>query len=152
MPVFSLEGRRVRLLVRELRSHTPQGAAKKFLKKSFKKDISILSSVQLLSHVRLFATPLTAACQPSLSTTNSQSLLRLMSIKSVMPSTISSSIFPLTSHLQSFPASGSFPKSHFFASGGQSFISPSDEYSELISFRIDWFDLLAVEGTLKSLL
>ena len=72
--------------------------------------------------------------------------------------TISSSVVPFSSHLQSFPASGSFPVSHFFASGGQNIgsfsfsISPSDEYSGLISFRIDWLDLLAVQGTLKSLL
>ena len=72
--------------------------------------------------------------------------------------TISSSVVPFSSCLQSFSASGSFPVSQFFASGGQcigsfSFIiSPSSEYSGLISFRIDWFDLLAVQGTLKSLL
>ena len=72
--------------------------------------------------------------------------------------TISSSIFPFSFCLQSFSASESFPMSQFFASGGQcigsfSFIvSPSSEYSGLISFRIDWFDLLAVQGTLKSLL
>ena len=68
--------------------------------------------------------------------------------------TISSSVVPF-SHLQSFPASGSFPMSHFFASGigGFSFsISPSNEYSGLISLRIDWLDLLAVQGTLKNLL
>ena len=72
--------------------------------------------------------------------------------------TISSSVVPFSSCLQSFPASGSFPMSQLFASGGQknwSFcvsISPSSEYSELISFRINWFDFLAVLGTLKSLL
>ena len=71
---------------------------------------------------------------------------------------ISSSVGPFSSCLQSFPASGSFPMSQFFASGGQSIgsfsfsISPSNEYSGLISFRMDWFDLLAVQGTLKSLL
>ena len=70
--------------------------------------------------------------------------------------TISSSVIPFSSHLQSFPASGSFPMNQFFASGGQSIgvsfsISPSNEYSGLISFRIDWFDLLAVQGTLKGL-
>ena len=65
---------------------------------------------------------------------------------------------PLSSCLQSFPASGSFPVSHFFASGGRSIgsfsfsISHSNEYSGLISFRMDWLDLLAVQGTLKSLL
>ena len=71
--------------------------------------------------------------------------------------TISSSVVPF-SCLQSFPASGSFPLSQFFPSGGQSIgvssfsISPSNEYSGLITFRIDWFDLLAVHGALKSLL
>ena len=84
------------------------------------------SSVQSLSCVWLFATPWTAACQASLSITNSQSstssrsLLKLMSIESVMHSTILFSVVPFTSHLQSFPASGSFQMSQFFASGGQS--------------------------------
>ena len=69
--------------------------------------------------------------------------------------TISSSVVPFSSCLQSFPASGSFPVSQLFPSGGQiigsfSFsISPSNEYSGLISFRMDWLDLLAVQGTLK---
>ena len=71
-------------------------------------------------------------------------------------STISSSVVPFSSCLQSFPASGSLPMSQFFTSGGQSIrasvsISPSNEYSGLISFRIDWLDLLAVQGSLKSL-
>ena len=71
--------------------------------------------------------------------------------------TKSSSVVPFSSCPQSFPASGSFPMSQLFPSGGQSIsfsfnISPSNEYSGLISFRIDWFDLLAVQGTLKSLL
>ena len=79
--------------------------------------------------------------------------------------TISSSVVPFPSHLQSFPVSGSFPMSQFFASGGQSIgfelqlsilsfsfnISPSNEYSELISFRMGWLDLLSLQGTLKSL-
>ena len=66
---------------------------------------------------------------------------------------ISSSVVPFSSCLQSFPGSGSFPMSQFFASGGQSIrISALAEYSGLISFRIDWLDLLAVQGTLKSLL
>ena len=70
--------------------------------------------------------------------------------------TISSSVIPFSSNLQSFPASGSFPMSQFFTSGPKywsfSFsISPSSEYSGLISFRIDWFDLLAVQVTLKNL-
>ena len=72
--------------------------------------------------------------------------------------TISPSVVPFSSCLQSFTASGSFPRSQFFASGGQSSgvsasrISPSNEYPGLISFRMDWLDLLAVQGTLKSLL
>ena len=69
--------------------------------------------------------------------------------------TMSSSVVPFSSRLQSFPASGSFPVSRFFPSGGQSTgvsASASNEYSGLISFKIDWFDLLAVQGTFKSLL
>ena len=72
--------------------------------------------------------------------------------------TISSSVIPFSSHLQSFPASGSFPMIQFFISGSQSIgsfsfnISLSNEYSGLISFRMDWLDLLGVQGTLKSLL
>ena len=67
--------------------------------------------------------------------------------------TISSSVVPFSSCLQSFPASGSFPRSQFFASGSQSIgASASNEYLGLISLRIDWFDLLAVQGTLKYLL
>ena len=65
--------------------------------------------------------------------------------------TTSSFVIPFSSHLQSFPASGSFQMSQCFTSGGSS-ISPSSEYSGLISFKTDWFDLLAVQGTLKSLL
>ena len=78
------------------------------------------SSVQSLSHVRLFATPWTAAHQASLSITNSRSPLKLLSIESVMPSTISSSVVPFSSCPQSFPALGSFQMSRLFASGGQS--------------------------------
>ena len=81
---------------------------------------SALSSVQSLSHVQLFVTPRTAAHQASLSITNSQSLLKLMSIESVMPSNHLILCCPLLLHLQSFPASGSFPLSQFFVSGGQS--------------------------------
>ena len=96
--------------------------------------------------------------EASLSIINSQSLLKLMSIMQVMPFIISSSVGPFSSHLQSFPASEFFPMSRFFASGGQSIgisasaISPSNEYSGLISFRIDRLDLLVVQGTFKSLL
>ena len=77
------------------------------------------SSVQLLSRVRLFVTPWTTVHQASLSITNSQSLLKLMSIVSRHP-TVSSSVVPFSSCLQSVPASGSFPMSQFFVSGGQS--------------------------------
>ena len=114
----------------------------------------LLFIVQLLSHVRLFATPWTAARQASLSFNISQRFLKLMSIESVMPSNISSSVTPFSSCLQSFPASGSFLMSWLFTSGGQR-IGALASASVLpmniqeISFRID---LLAVQGTLKSLL
>ena len=115
------------------------------------------SSVQLLRHVRLFVIPQTTALQASLSTTNSQSLLKLMFIELATPS-ISSSVIPFSSCPQSFPESGSFPVSQLFASGGQiiggsalASVLPV-KYSELIFLRIDWLDLLAVQGTLKSLL
>ena len=112
--------------------------------------------VQSLSCVWLFVTPWIAACQPSLSFTISPTLLKLMSIESVMPSSHLIFCCPLPSCPQSIPASGPFLTSWPFASGGQiigafSFY-PSNEYSELISFRIDSFDLLAAQGTLKSFL
>ena len=89
-----------------------------------------LSSVQSLSPVQLFVTPWTAACQASMYIINSWSLLKLMSIEMVMPSTIISSVISSYSCRQPFPASGSFPMSQLFASGGQNFsfnISPSNE-------------------------
>ena len=90
--------------------------------------------------------------QASLSITNFQSLRKLMSIESVMPSNHLILCHPLSSHIQSFPASGSLPMSQFFASGGQSIdASAANEYSGLISFRMDWLDLRAVQGTLKNL-
>jgi len=96
--------------------------------------------------------PITAACQASLSFTISWGLLKIMTIESVMPSNIPSLIIPF-SCLQSFPASGSFLMSQFFTSCGRIIgISASSEYSGLISFRIDWVDLLVVQGTLKGLL
>ena len=82
--------------------------------------LKILSLFQLLSHVRLFATPWTAACQASMSNTYSQSVLKLMSVESVTPSNHLILVVPFSSYLQSFPAPGSFPMSWFFASGGQS--------------------------------
>ena len=98
------------------------------------------SSVQSLSHVQFFVTPWTAACQASLSITNSWRLLKLMSIESVMPSTISSSIIPFSSCLQSFPASGSFQISQFFTSGGQS--TGATTSASVLPMNIqDWFSL-----------
>ena len=92
------------------------------------------------SHVQLFATPWTAAHQASLSISNSKSLLKLMSIELVMPSHISSSVVPFSSCLQSFPASGSFPVSQLFSSGGQS-IGVSASASVLPMNIPDWFPL-----------
>ena len=103
-------------------------------------------------------TPWTVAHQASLSSTNSQNLLKLMSIELVMPSNHLILCCPLLLSPSIFPASGSFPMSQFFTSGGQSIrvfsfsISPSNEHSGLISFRMNWLDILAAQGTLKSLL
>ena len=86
------------------------------------KNIHVLSSVQSLRHVQLFATPWTTACQASLSTTNSQSLVNLMFIELVMSSNHLILHHPLLLP-QSFPASGSIPMSQFFASGGQRIVA-----------------------------
>ena len=117
-----------------------------------------LSSVQLLSRVWLFVTSWTAARQASLSITNSWSLLKLMSIESVMPSNHLILCHPLLLLPSIIPSIRVFsnesvlrirwPKYWSFSFS----ISPSNEYSGLISFRMDWLDLLAVLGTLKSLL
>ena len=114
------------------------------------------SSVQLLSRVWLFVIPRTAACQASLSITNSQSLIKLMSIESVIqPSHLLSSPLPLLSIFPTFRVFSNesalhsrWPKYWNFSFN----ISPSNEYSGLISFRTAWFDLLAGQGTVKSLL
>ena len=115
-----------------------------------------LVTVQSLSHDRLLVTPWTAVCQASLSITDSQSLLKLLSIESEIPPNHLILCHPLVLLPSIFPVSGSFPMSQLFASGGHKYwsfsIRPSSEYSVLISFRIDWFYLLAVLGTLKSLL
>ena len=115
--------------------------------------------VQLLSRVCLFAAPWTAARQASLSFTVSQSLLKLMSVESVVPSNPLILSPPSPPAFSLFPASGSFPVSQLFTQVPKVFsisfsfsISPSNEYSGLINFRMDWFDLHAVQGTLKSLL
>ena len=117
-----------------------------------------LSSVQSLSCIQLFVIPWTAACQASLSITSSQSLLKLMSIEPVMlsnrlilcsPLLLPPSIFPsirVFSSASVLPIM--WPKYWSFSFN----ISPSNEYSGLISFRIEWLDLFVVQGTLKSLL
>ena len=115
-------------------------------------------SVQLLSRVQLFVTPWTAVRQASLSITNSWSLLKLMSIKSVMPSNHLILCHPLLLLPSIFPSIRVFsnqsalciwwPKYWSFSFN----ISPSNEHPGLISFRMDWLDLLVVQGTLKSLL
>ena len=113
-------------------------------------------SIQALSHVQLFETPWTAAHQASLSITNSQSLLKLMSIELVMPSNHLILCCPLLLQPSIFPRIRVFssesvlpirwPKYWSFSFS----ISPSNDYSGLISFRMDWLDFLAVLGTLKS--
>ena len=119
---------------------------------------SFISSVQSLSCVRLFATPWNAARQASLSITNSRSLLKLMCIESVMPSNHLIFCHPLLLSPSTFLNIRIFsnesalhirwPKYWSFSFT----ISPSSEHSGLISFRMDWLDLLTVQGTLKSLL
>ena len=114
--------------------------------------------VQSLSHVWLFATPWTAACQASLTLTISWSLLKLMSIELVMPSNhlilycsllLLPSIFPRIRVFSNVLALRiRWPKNWSFSFSN----SPSNEYSGFISFRVDWFDLLAVQGALKNLL
>ena len=114
------------------------------------------SSVQLLSHVRPFVTPWIAACQASLSTTSSRGLLKLMSIESVMPSShliLCHALLLLPSippSIRVFTNESTlrirWPKYWSFS------ISPSNEHPGLIFFRMDWLHLLAVQGTLKSLL
>ena len=121
------------------------------------KPFAKCQSVQSLSRVQLFATPWTAACQDSLSISNSQSLLKLMSITLVMPSNHLILCRPLLLPPSIFPSIRVFssesvlrirwPKYWSFSFS----INPSNEYSGLISFWTDWFDLLAVQGTLKSL-
>ena len=117
----------------------------------------LFSSIQSLSRVQLFTTPWTAACQDSLSIINSQSLLKLMSITSVIPSNhlILCHLLLLPSIIPSISVFSielvlliEWPKYWSFSFS----ISPSNEYSGLVSFRMDWLDLLAVQGTLKSLL
>ena len=121
-------------------------------------SMSSVSSVQLLSHVQLFATPWTTAHQTSLSITNYQSLLKLMSFEWVMPANHLILCHPLLLPPSIFPSIRVFssdsvlhsrwPKCWSFSFN----ICPSNEYSGMISFRMDWLDLLSVQETLKSLL
>ena len=116
------------------------------------------SSVQSFSHVRLFATPWTAAHQASLSITNSWSPPKPMSIVSVMPSNHLILCRPLLLSLSIFPSIRVFSNESALCIRWPKYwrfsfkISPSNEHPGLISFRMDWLDLLAVQGTLKSLL
>ena len=116
------------------------------------------STVQSLSHVQVFATPWTVAHQASLSITNSWSLLKLMSIEQVMPSNHLILCRPLLLPPSIFPSIRVFSHESVLHIGWPKYwsfgfsISPSNQYSGLISFRMDWLDLLAVQGTPKSLL
>ena len=121
------------------------------------KEVGIsFSSVQSLSHVQLIETPWTVAYQDSRSITNFQSLHKLLSIESVIPSNCLILCRPLLLLPSIFPSIRVFSNQsvlHIRWTKYWSFsVSPSNEYSGMISFRIDWFDLLAVQETLKSLL
>ena len=116
------------------------------------------SSVQKLSCVRFFASPCTAGYQSSPSITNSQSILKLIPIESVMPSNHLTLCHPLLLLPLVFPSIRIFSNESVLCTRWPKYwsfsfsVSPSNDYSELISFRTDWLDLLAVQGTLKSLL
>ena len=119
---------------------------------------SQFSAVQSLSHVQLFVTLWTAAPQASLSITNSQSLLTLKSIELLMPSNYLILCCPLSLLPSIFPSNRDFSNESVLCISWPNYwsfnvsICPSNEYSELISFRVDWFDLLVPQGTLKRLL
>ena len=123
-----------------------------------RKAMTNISSVQSLNHVRLIVSPWTAACYSSLSITNSQNLLRLMSIELLMPSNHPILCCPLLLQPSIFHSIRVFssesvlhiiwPKYWSFSFSS----NPSNEYLGLLSFRMDWLDLPAVQGTLKSLL
>ena len=122
------------------------------------KSVPKISSLQSLSRVSLFATWWTAACQASLSITNSQSLVKLMSFESVRPSNHLIRCRSLLLLLSIFPSIRVFSNESILCIRWPKYwslnfsISPFNEYLGLISFQIDWFDLRAVQGTLKSLL
>ena len=121
-------------------------------------SVAVIKFSSVAQRLQLFVTPWTAAHQASLSITNSQSLLKLMSIKSVMPSNHLILCHPLLLLPSVFPSIRVFSKESVLCIRWPKYwsfsfsISPSNEYSGLISFRIDCFDLLVVQGTLKSLL
>ena len=137
------------------------GKSKYIFPKKYKKCSSSLiiqfSSIQALSHVRLFATPLTATCQASLPITKSLSLLKLMSMESVMPSNHLMLCHPLVLPFSIFPSIRGFSYESVLQIKWQKYwcfsfsINPSNEHSGLICFRMDWFALLPIQGTLKSL-
>ena len=118
----------------------------------------LISSLHCLSCVWLFVITWITASQASLSITNLRVFTNLCPLSWWCHPTISSSVVPFTSCRQSFPASGSFLRSQYFCIRCPKYwsfsfsISPSNEYSGLISFRMEWLDLLGVQGTLKSLL
>ena len=124
----------------------------------WKNYLKKFSSVQLLSHVQLFVTPWTAARQASVSITNSRSLLKLMSIESVLPSNHLILCRPLLLPPSIFPIIRVFSKESVLCIRWPKYwsfsfsIRPSNEYSGLVSFRMNWLDLLTVQGTLNSLL
>ena len=117
---------------------------------------TVISSVQLFSRIQLFVTPWTVACQASLSITNSWNLLKLMSIESVMPSNHLILFHPLLLLPSFFPSIRVFSNESALPIRWPEYWglnnSPSNEHQGLISFRMNWFDLLAVQETLKSLL
>ena len=118
----------------------------------------IVAAIHSLSHVQFSMTPWAAACQASLSFTISQSLLKLMSIESVMPSNHLIFCHSLLLLPSIFPTMRVFSNELVLCIRWTKYwsfsfsISPSNEYSRLISFRVDWLDLLAAQGTLKSFL
>ena len=137
------------------KSMSPALAGEFFTTEPTGKALMITQSVQSLSRVQCFATPWTAAPQDSLSITNSESLLKFMSIESVMPSNQFVLWHPLLLPPSIFPSIRVFSNELVLCIRWSKYwrfsISPSNEYPGLISFRLDWFDLLAVQGTIKSL-
>ena len=145
-------------LLMKVKEESEQASLKLNIKKTKIMASGPISSVQSLSHVWLFATPCTAACQASLSISNSQSSPKLTSIESVMPSSHLILCRPLLLLPSIFPSTRVFSNESVLRIRWPKYwslsfsINLSNEYSGLISFRMDWLDLLAVQGTLKSLL